>query len=64
MKILKSGQTKRDPEAHCRCMSCECEFIFARSEATLRRDPRDGDAYTIKCPECKDEQWVDAQLFQ
>jgi hypothetical protein len=26
-------------------------------------DQRDGDAYVVKCPECKTEHWVDASLL-
>lgn len=62
MKILKTG-IKPPKEVAVRCR-CNCEFQFAASEAKFVPDQRDGDAYVIKCPECKFENWVDARLFR
>ena len=62
MKIIKSGK-KEEREVAVACMGCDCEFSFTKSEARYVSDFRDGDAYVVKCPECKHENWVDASLF-
>ena len=63
MKIIKSGETKKPKEVTTDCR-CGCKFRFAASEARFVGDQRDGDAYVVKCPECKAENWVAASLFR
>lgn len=63
MKIIKSGKVKKPKEVTTTC-NCGCKFRFAASEAKFKADWRDGDAYVIKCPECKTENWIAASLFR
>ena len=63
MKIIKSGKTVKAKEVITEC-DCGCKFSFFASEARYQHDPRDGNAYVIKCPECKSERWIDISLFQ
>jgi ribosomal protein S27E len=52
MKILKHG-TPRSNVVRTECRDCGCEFEFNRKEARLMPDFRDGDFYSINCPDCK-----------
>ena len=63
MKIIKSGKDKTSKEVQTKC-NCGCVFQFAASEAKFQADWRDGDAYIVKCPECKSENWVAASFFR
>ena len=47
------------------CQKCFCEFSFARNEAELVHDNRDGDYYAIKCPGgCGRTVTIDRRLVQ
>ena len=63
MKIIKSAKDKKPEEVQTEC-TCGCVFQFASTEAKFKADWRDGDAYIVKCPECKTENWVAASLFR
>ena len=63
MKIIKSGKDKTSKEVQTKC-NCGCVFQFAATEAKFVADPRDGNAYVVKCPECKSVNWVAASLFR
>ena len=62
MKIIKSGKTKKPKPTTAECMDCDCKFSFTKDEARFVSDQRDGNAYVVKCPECKHENWIDASL--
>lgn len=62
MEIIKSGKTKKPKQVTTEC-DCGCKFKFAANEARYVSDWRDGDAYVIKCPECKSENWLNTSLF-
>lgn len=63
MKIIKSGKNKKPKEVRVKC-ACDCVFQFGTHEAKFKADWREGDAYVVKCPECKEENWVAASLFK
>lgn len=63
MKILRSGKTGK-PKSH--TISCDCGCLFSCTRDDARNHvayDRDGTAYIIKCPECKEDHWVDATLL-
>jgi RNase P subunit RPR2 len=63
MKILRSSKGKKEKQVTTECRKCDCKFRFAASEAKFVGDRRDGDAYVVRCPECKYENWIAASLF-
>jgi len=62
MKIIRSGKNRK-PKSHTVTCQCGCKFSFTAADARWVSDQRDGDAYVVKCPECKTERWVAASLF-
>jgi hypothetical protein len=62
MRIIKSGKRKLPKSATTTC-DCGCKFSFTADEARFVSDPRYGDAYVAKCPECKNENWVGSAFF-
>ncbi len=63
MRIIKSGKKKVPRSIAVACKECDCLFMLAKTEAKFVADPRDGDAYVVKCPECESDTWIDAKLF-
>ena len=63
MRIIKSGKNK-PPKEHRTDCRCGCSFLFTAADAKFVADSRDGDAYMVKCPECKEEHWVAAHLLE
>jgi len=51
IKIIKSGKTTLPKTKEVTCL-CKCKFSFTKEDATLHLDFRDGDYYSICCPEC------------
>lgn len=64
MKIIKSGKAKQEKEHVSKCRNCSCKFSFTRKEARFVADQRDGNAYVVKCPECKWEIWINAEIIR
>ncbi len=62
MKIIRSGKNRKAKEYTVTC-HCDCKFSFGPADARYVTDHRDGDAYVVKCPECKMEHWIDAHLL-
>ena len=62
MKIISPGKNRK-PKSHTVECQCRCKYSFTAEDARWVSDQRDGDAYVVKCPECKTEHWVDASLF-
>lgn len=61
MKVIKHGD--RVPrQIRTECSGCGCEFEFGRDEAKLIDDPRDGDFYSISCPDCNRLCTIDYKL--
>ena len=59
MKIIKKG-AKKKPEIKANCEECGCVFSFTEKEGKYFKDPRsDGNGYHVKCPQCKNEMFVD-----
>ena len=63
MKILVSGKNSK-PRTHTTKCQCGYMFVFEANEAKYVNDPRDGDAYVVKCPECDKSLYVDAKFFK
>lgn len=55
MRIIKPGIIDGDKIEQATCTKCKCEFEFARNEAELIYDQRDGDYRVIGCPTCGKE---------
>ncbi len=52
MEILEHRKKAKLKRIKC---ECGCKFEFnPKTEAKYNSDQRDGDYYSIKCPECKD----------
>ena len=62
MTIIRSGKNRKKKSHAVEC-NCGCKFSFTADDARWVSDQRDGDAYVVKCPECKTEHWVDASLL-
>jgi len=62
MRVIKSGNTKKPKEVKATCTTCTCKFAFVEKEAKFVLDRRDGNYFTINCPECKTPVAVDASL--
>lgn len=62
MKIIRSGKTRKKKNHTTEC-NCGCKFQFTKDDCRCQSDPRDGDCYVVKCPECGREHWVDADLL-
>lgn len=45
--------------------TCRCGAVLevSASDLAYRSDPRDGDAVSFVCPECKREEWVAVSLI-
>jgi hypothetical protein len=52
VKIIKKGEVPEHKTYRVDCHNCKTEFEFLANEATITRDPRDGDFLTIECPLC------------
>jgi len=51
MTILKTGAPPAHRQRKCTCSSCRCEFLFEECEAQFILDGRDGDYFSVKCPQ-------------
>lgn len=58
IRVIKPGRLDSEREHTTACDKCHCEFSFQRKDAKFHSDQRDGDAITIKCPECGYEVWI------
>ena len=54
MNILERGNDPNDPSKlfKARCSNCKSLIEFARGEAEVTYDQRDGDFMTVTCPVC------------
>lgn len=52
VQITKPGKTQAQMKYKTKCLACECEFTFHGYDATGVVDQRDGNYYTIPCPQC------------
>jgi hypothetical protein len=63
VKIIRSGKNRKIKSHAVNC-GCGCHFSFTAEDARYVNDQRDGDAYVVKCPECKQVHWVAASLLR
>lgn len=60
--IKKAPGSKRTTKRF-KCDRCEATLEVDGKDLKFQPDPRDGNAYSFKCPECRKENWVDASLI-
>lgn len=50
---------KRERLYHLKCSNNDCEAVMECKKAELQfvHDQRDGNAYVLKCPHCKETTW-------
>lgn len=60
VKIITPGNLPQNDVFKATCSSCQAVYEFARHEARLSTDQRDGDALITKCPQagCGHENWI------
>jgi len=60
MKVIKKAIKQTSKQ-----FTCRCGAVLEVDGKDLRHQgaDRDGDAYTFECPECKQDNWVDASLI-
>lgn len=63
MKILKHGK-KPIVEMKVICRRCGCQCLVEKKDLEFQSDPRDGDFYWFKCPDCKDQSPVKWKEWQ
>lgn len=52
MQIIKKGINPIYKKMAGTCRNCSTEIECIASEAEVHHDQRDGNYYTVKCPEC------------
>lgn len=50
IKILERGELPHLRVYKTQCSNCKTRFEFTRGDASVSRDPRDGDLLVVKCP--------------
>ena len=63
MKILKRGIPPAEMIYRVKCRQCNSELEFARAEAQLTNDQRDGDYLTVICPVCGGAPTIDVNSY-
>ena len=65
MKILKPGKLPDHKKVKGTCDACGCVFVCERCETKYSSDQRDGDFYSIRCPQagCNNLVYFAASLF-
>lgn len=53
MKIIKQGSLPEERDYQIGCRNCGTVFEFARKEAELVIDQREGNYLKVHCPHCK-----------
>lgn len=61
MKVIKSSGAGKTTKRF-KCRGCRSTLEVEGKDLTFQADDRDGSAYTFKCPECKEVNWVAASL--
>lgn len=61
MKVIRNYSAGKKTKRF-KCKACKATLEVSGEDLTFRSDPRDGDAYTFKCPECTDVNWVATSL--
>lgn len=62
MKVIKSSRAGKKTKRF-KCDGCGALLEVSGKDLKFQSDPRDGNAYTFKCPECKHVTWVAADLI-
>ncbi len=65
MKVVRKGKTDKPWVGYkATCGSCDAKLKLEKGDrVNFIADPRDGDYYEVKCPECGDTITVSASLF-
>ena len=60
IQIIQRGVLPAAVRYKTECRHCNTIFSFLKSDARFTDDQRDGDFYTIKCPECSKDHHISA----
>lgn len=58
MKTIRPPKGTKHYELTCKNDKCHAKMECAESDLEFKADPRDGDAWVMKCPHCKTETWI------
>jgi RNase P subunit RPR2 len=61
MKVIKSSGAGKATKRF-KCDGCRATLEVSGKDLTFQSDPRDGSAYTFRCPGCEKVNWVAAAL--
>ena len=52
VKVIKHGKRPEDDTMTGSCCRCRCVIECLRSDTEMHSDQREGDSYSVKCPDC------------
>jgi len=62
MKVIKSPKAGKKTKRF-KCSGCRATLEVGGKDLKFQADPRDGNAYSFTCPECKQDTWIAADLI-
>lgn len=57
VEVLKKGHAANE-RVDFTCTDCAAQLRAHKSEGRFEADPRDGNAYVFRCPECEHDNWI------